>query len=201
MRSRIKRGLRVSVLVGVMVAAGTPAPAQAPPAPAPAPSVPTDTPLPQSVTDAKGRFTMSFPGDWEVATQAHGMIALLGAGPAAGGSRPTVNVVSETLTAPMSPQRYAAAAERLAKLTLHDYTVVQEAAAAVQGRPAYYRYMTWETNTGVTLYQLQVFLTEGLTGYVITGSTVNDRERILQDMPLITRIIETFRVAQVAATN
>jgi hypothetical protein len=201
MRSRITNGLRVGVLVAAMVAAATPAPAQAPPAPDAAPSRPAETPLPQSVTDSQGRFTMSFPEDWEVSTQARGMIALLAAGPAAAGTRPTVNVVTETLSAQMSPQRYAAAAEHLAKLTLHNYTVIQEATATVQGRAAYYRYMTWETNTGVSLYQMQVFLTEGLTGYVITGSTVNDRERILGDMPRITRIIETFRLAQAAANN
>lgn len=196
MRYDMVRAFWVGVLVSAVVAAATPAPAQAP-APEQVPG-----PLPQSVSDSHGRFTMSFPEDWQVVTPPQGMIALLGAGPtAATGGRPTINVVTETLTMQMTPDAYAAAAERLAKVTLHNYTVVKESNASVQGRPAYYRYMTWETNTGVTLYQLQVFLTEGLTGFVVTGSTLNDPDRVQRDMPLITRIIDTFRITPVAATN
>jgi hypothetical protein len=150
--------------------------------------------LPQSVKDPQGRFTMSFPVDWEVATRAQGMIPLIGAGPANVGTRPSVNVVVEALPNPMPAKDYAVAADRLARTAFHNYTVLQESSAAVQGRPAYYRYLTWETNTGVTLYQLQVFLTEGQTGFVLTGSTINDHDRILADMPLITQIIQTFRV-------
>ena len=156
-------------------------------------------PLSQSVRDSGGRFTMSFPADWEVTTKTQGMIALFGAGPAREGTRPTVNVVVEQLPNPMSPQAYAVAAERLAKAVFHNYTVIQESAAAIRGRPVYYRYFTWETNAGAVLYQMQVFFTEGQTGFVLTGTTINDRDRILQDMPLITQIIETFRL--VAATN
>lgn len=150
--------------------------------------------LPQSVKDPQGRFTISFPAEWEVASRAQGMIALLGAGPVNAGTRPSVNVVVEPLPNPMPAKDYAAAADRLARAAFHNYTVLQESSAAVQGRPAVYRYLTWETNTGVTLYQLQVFLTEGQTGFVLTGSTINDHDRILQDMPLITQILQTFRV-------
>ena len=151
-------------------------------------------PLPLSVSDPKGRFTMNFPAGWEVTTKPQGMIALLGAGPANAGTRPTVNVVVEELPSPMSPQAYAAAAERLAKAVFHNYTVIQESTAAIRGRPVYYRYFTWETNAGVSLYQMQVFITDGPTGFVVTGSTINDRDRIFQDMPLVTQIIESFRV-------
>ena len=156
-------------------------------------------PLPLSVSDPKGRFTMNFPVGWEVTTKPQGMIALLGAGPANAGTRPTVNVVVEELPNPMTPQAYAAAAERLAKAVFHNYTVIQESAATIRGRPVYYRYFTWETNAGVSLYQMQVFFTDGPTGFVVTGSTINGRDRILQDMPLVTQIIESFRLA--ATTN
>jgi hypothetical protein len=195
MRHGLWRALGISVLVGGMIAAAAPAPAQAP---APDQDAPA---LTQSVADAHGRFTMRFPADWEVATQTQGMVALFGAGSATGGSRPTVNVVTEAFNGPMTPEGYAAAAERLTRVALHNYTRVKEANTTVQGRPAFYRFMTWETNSGVTLYQLQVFITEGLTGFVVTGSTVNEPERVSRDMPLIIRIIETFRVTPAQATN
>jgi len=151
-------------------------------------------PLSVSVVDPQGRFAMNFPADWEVTTKPQGMVALLGAGPANAGKRPTVNVVVEALPNPMLAEAYAAAAERLAKAVFHNYTVIQESAATVRGQPVYYRYFTWETNSGVVLYQMQVFFTSGQTGYVVTGTTVNDRDRILQDMPLVTQIIQSFRV-------
>lgn len=150
--------------------------------------------LPQSVNDPRGRFAMSFPADWEVVTKVDGMVALIGAGPAKAGHRPSVNVVVESLPKPMPPDTYAAAAEPLAKTTFHNYTVVQQSSASVQGRPAYYRYFTWETNTGVTLYQLQVFFTDGPTGFVVTATTVNDPDRIREEMPLMTQIIDTFHI-------
>ncbi len=152
-------------------------------------------PLSASVTDSQGRFAMNFPANWKVTTRNQGMVVLLGAGPQTEGYRPTVNVVVEPLQSPMSPQAYAVAAERVPKATFHNYTVVQESAVTIQGRPAYYRYYTWETNAGVSIYQLQVFVTEGQTGFVVTGTTINNHDRILQDMPVVKQIIETFRLA------
>jgi hypothetical protein len=153
-----------------------------------------DVTLSQPVRDAAGRFTMTFPPDWDVTSRTQGIVALFGAGPVRDGHRPSVNVVTEVLPGPMSPDAYAEAAGRLAKATFHNYTVIQESSAAIQGRPAFYRYLTWETNTGIALYQLQVFVTAGQTGYVITGTTLNDHDRITQDMPLVTQIIQTFQV-------
>ena len=46
---------------------------------------------------------------------------------------------------------------------------------------------------------MQVFFTAGQTGYVVPGTTVHDRDRILEKMPLVTQIIQSFRV--VRATN
>lgn len=127
------------------------------------------------------------------------MIALLGAGPIQAGHRASIVVVVEPLPNPMSPGAYAAAAERLAKLTFHNYAVIQAGSATVAGRPSYYRYFTWETNTGVTLYQVQVYFTDGQTGFVVTGGTVNDRDRTREDVPVLTQIIGTFR--PVSSTN
>lgn len=176
--------IRVSGLAALACAAAGLAAAQAS----------AQAPLPQSVTDSHKRFSMSFPADWQIVTKPEGMIALLAAGPAQAGYRPTINVVVEPLSQTMSPEAYATAANRLAKVTFHNYTVVQEAGVTVAGQPAYYRYFTWETNTGVTLYQLQVYFTNGPTGFVVTGSTRNDSARLREDTTLFTQIIGTFRL-------
>jgi hypothetical protein len=162
----------------------------------------TQAPLPQSVTDPKGRFTMTFPSDWEIVTHAEAKIALTGNGPFYAGSRPTINVVvEESLPEAMPPQDLAAAAEQGLKLMLHNYTVIRESNERVQGRLAYYRYFTWETNTGITMSVVQMFFTEGRTGFVITGGTINEPERVLHDMPVVNRIIETFQVTLAPANT
>jgi len=151
-------------------------------------------PLVQSIIDPNGRFTMSFPADWKVVTRSEGMVAALGVGPIEPERRAAISVVVEMLPSPMSPAVYAANAQRLALVTFHHYTVIQEGEATVAGRPAYYRYFTWEPNVGPTVYQIQIYFTLGQTGFVVTGSTVNDPERIRDDVPVLVQIINTFRV-------
>jgi len=195
MRYRIKRALHVGVLLGAMAGAIPPALAQA------STSL-TQAPLPQSVTDPKGRFTMNFPSDWEIVTSSEGTIILTANGPFYAGSRPTINVVVEgSLPEATSPQDLAAASEQGLKVILHNYTVIRESNERVQGRLAYYRYFTWETNTGMVMSVVQMYFTEGRTGFVITGNTINEPERVLHDMPVVNRIIETFRVTLAPANT
>ncbi len=152
-------------------------------------------PLTQSIADPRSRFTISFPADWQVMTKEDGAPAVLGVAPPQVGHRVSVNVVVETLPGPMPPAAYAKLAERLLRAIFRDYVVVQEGAATVAGRPAYFRYFTWKTQTDIDLYQLQAFFTVGKTGFVVTGSTTNDPDRVRRDFPLITQIVNTFQPA------
>jgi hypothetical protein len=153
------------------------------------------SPLAQIVTDPHGRFAMAFPSSWQIATKPEGMVALLAAGPVEGaGHGPRVNVVVEPLPEPMAPAAYAVQAERLVAVAFHAYTVVQQGDATIAGRPAYYRYFTWEPNNLPPLYQLQVYFTSARLGFVLTGSTTNDPDSVRRDMPLIVQILSTFRV-------
>jgi hypothetical protein len=182
MYRRLARRSALVLLVGLVIASlAVEAAAQTPP-------------LSQTATDPRGRFTMAFPADWEVNTTANGATALVGTGPANGGVRPTINVVVDALGGPSSLEAYAAGAGRAAAAALPHYKMIQEAGTTLLGQPAYYRYSTWQTTGGVQLYQLQVFVVEGFNAFVITASTINQRDRILRDMALATRIITTFRV-------
>ena len=60
----------------------------------------------------------------------------------------------------------------------------------------YYRYYTWETDAGISIYQVQVYFTSGRTGFIVGGSTANDPGRLARDLPIIARIVESFRVTQ-----
>jgi len=152
--------------------------------------------LMRPVVDPKGRFTIDFPADWHVLKPNGGMIAVLGVATARKGPNPaSVNVVVEDLPGTLSPEHYAGLSERMLRAVFHDYTPVQEGSATIGGQAAYYRYYTWQTNTGVILYQLQVYFTVDRRGFVITGSTLNDPQHTRIYVPVITQIIESFRPA------
>ncbi len=146
------------------------------------------------VSDLGGRFTISFPAEWEVQTREGDKPAMIGVAPANGAAvRPNINVVIDALQSPVSPEELAQVAEPTMRAIFHEFTVVQEGRMQIGGLPAYYRYYTWRANTGTALYQLQVYMTVGSRAFVITGTTENDPQRIRDSMPLIVRIINTFR--------
>ena len=151
----------------------------------------------QSVTDPKGRFTIQFPAGWQVLKPENGIIAVLGVAPAQGQPhRASVNVVVEDLPRAMSSETYAGISEGLLKRVFHGYTIVQQGPVTIAGQAAYYRYYTWQANTGDILYQVQVYLAAGRRGFVITGSTLNDPTSTRRDVPIIAQIIGTFRNAR-----
>ena len=149
---------------------------------------------PQSVADPKGRFTIDFPADWRVLTPESGMVAVLGVAPPQGQPhRASVNVIVEDLARAMPAQVYAEISGRMLKTIFQDYTLVQQGPIAIAGQAAYYRYYTWRANTGDVFYQVQVYVTAGRRGFVITGSTLNEPASTRRDVPIIVQIIGTFR--------
>jgi len=174
------------------------------------------------VTDARGRLTISFPGDWDVVT--------LGAAGAAGKRRagiPEDPLSMIRATAPLGRQHLPAmsvmtidlpdefsgtAFGLLAKfgraqteqLSAPGYTIVKEGLARVAGHQAYYQYATLTLDTDAlpagplpprqSLYAVTVFFGEGRTGVLATGYTLNDPARIQRDFATISRILETIRL-------
>jgi hypothetical protein len=152
----------------------------------------------QRVADPKGRFTISFPPDWRVARSAEAMPAVLGAAPARPGEVPaSVNVVVEDLPLALSAQGYAQAAGRLLRDTVRGFAPIQEGATSIAGRPAYYRYYTWHANTGSAYYELQLYVTVQKRGFVVTGSTLYDAQRMRKDVPTLTLILQSFHPSEI----
>ncbi len=161
---------------------------------APVPYATAQSPQTQTVTDRNGRFAIDFPQDWDVSTRESGMPSVIGLAPGvAEDFRPSVNVVVEDLPRSMSSTTYADLNEQTLSQVFRDFSVVQQGPVTVASLPAYYRYFTWLPNSGRALYQVQVYLTVGEVGFVVTGTTVNDPEHIRRDMPAISQIIATFR--------
>ena len=161
---------------------------------APVHSASAQSPDTQTVADRKGRFTIDFPGDWEVASHESGMPSVIGVAPGTTGEfRPSVNVVVEDLPRVMSADTYADLNERTLSAVFRDFKVLEQGPTTIGGQAAYSRIFTWLPNSGQVLYQMQVYLTVGQVGFVVTGTTVNNPDYIRRDMPAIARIIATFR--------
>ena len=145
--------------------------------------------------DLQGRFTIGFPADWQVVKTKSGMPAVAAWPSRKGRSHLNVNVVVEELQDPISSTAYARAARPMMAATFHEFNVIQEGPARIAHRDAYYRYYTWRPNTGGELYQVQAYFTAGRLGFVLTGTTVNDPDRVRRDVPIIGEIFETFKPA------
>jgi|GEM_PF-925713 hypothetical protein len=151
----------------------------------------------QGFADPKGRFSISFPVTWSVTARPDAMPALVGVAPQdREGVRASVSVALQSLPRPLAPMAYAELGGRALRAVFTGYRVVQEGPATIGGQVAYYRYFTWQPNTGPALYQVQVYMTSGVLGFVVTGTTVNDPAHVRRDMPLLALIINTFRPAR-----
>ncbi len=157
-------------------------------------------PAPGSLRDVRDpgeRFSIGVPAGWEVQTNAGGSPAvILGAPATAREFRLNVNVVTQTLPTPLSPEAFGKGSEGRLRPLFRAYTRVQEGPAEIGGRAAYYRYFIAESAAGDPVYVVQVYFTAGRTAFVVTGSTANDPDRLRTDLPVIARIIDSFRVTE-----
>lgn len=149
--------------------------------------------LMQRVSDPNGRFKISFPFEWQVVTKATGASTVIGFRPAPPGQfRANVNVVVEELAEPISAATYARLAKPKMDAVFNDFTVITEGSATIARRQAYYRYYTWRPKDQGELYQVQAYFTVGRMAYVLTGTTMNDPDRVRRDIPSMRQIFETF---------
>jgi len=162
----------------------------------------------QRITDPKGRFTISVPIGWEVMSinadplagalvrdHAKGAFSMVMAVDPAEPQSPTALVIMGfALPQEISPQAFGTMmSEPLPPKVFAQMTVVQEGNATIAGRPAFYRYITLQTQSGDDLYGVMVFFAVGQDGYVIFGVTRNAPETFRRDFAEISRILETFR--------
>jgi hypothetical protein len=147
----------------------------------------------QAALDPNGRFKISFPVEWQVVKTKNGSSAVIGFRPAPPGQfRANVNVVVEEIPESISAATYAQLAKPKMDAVFNDFTVLQEGPATIARRHAYYRYYTWRPKNQGELYQVQAYFTVARMAYVVTGTTMNDPDRVRRDMPLMRQIFETF---------
>lgn len=147
----------------------------------------------QVASDPNGRFKISFPVEWQVVKTTSGASRVIGFRPAARGQfRANVNVVVEEVPEPISAAKYAQLAKPKMDAVFNDFTVLKEGSATIARRQAYYRYYTWRPRNQGELYQVQAYITVARMAYVLTGTTMNDPDRVRRDIPIMGQIFETF---------
>jgi len=171
-------------------------------------------PAARVVSDDRGQFTITLPGDWsagpldaavlakEVPAAARPLITsgtsgLIAFGPGgASQAAPMFVVTAVPLTqsnSQVDPLQMVDAL-RAAPQAPSGLRVLQEGAATVAGLPAYYVYAIAPVpERPVSLYSVMVFMAVGQTGYYAYGATLNDPGRIRTDFATISAILETFR--------
>jgi len=153
----------------------------------------------QVVTDPHGRYTITIPPDWRPpfprGPQDPGLLIVV-EGPQRAGFAPMVTVQTNSLINAASPTKFAQDLSGYRRGYFPGYTLMQEGDATVAGRPAHFVYFTWTPQNRPALYGVQVYFTEGLVGWIVTGSTLKDAQHVHDDFPVITQIIGTFHVVQ-----
>lgn len=119
-------------------------------------------------TNPGGGFTIMYPGNWERRMVGTTMVALSPQESPADTFRENVNVVFETLPAPMTPQQYALLSRQTMQRQLNNFVMIEQGGAGVAGQPAHY--MVYQHFMGQNLTVLAYFLVRGNRGYVITCS-------------------------------
>ena len=147
----------------------------------------------QAASDPNGRFKISFPADWQVVKTKSGSSTVIGFRPAPPRQfRANVNVVVEEIPESISAATYAQLAKPKMDAVFNDFTVLKEGPATIARRQAYYRYYTWRPKDQAVLYQVQAYFTVARMAYILTGTTMNNPDRVRRDVPIMSQIFETF---------
>ncbi len=198
MKPLTKSLVRISLLaLAIAVVAGTLAQlgnAAVPPVRA-AGSSATQTPNLRTVDDPKHRFTIAVPTTWHVQTST-GDPAVVASSPAPAGKLPdSVDVIVRDMPMQLTPEGCVKEAERVLVYVIHSYTTLGQGPETIGTLPAYTHAYAWHTKTGEARRSLQVCTTIGHRAFVMIGTTNDSPEAVRQTMPVLTRIIETFRPA------
>lgn len=161
----------------------------------------------KSVSDPDGRYTISLPADWQTMTLGGGgstttrditsALTPLGGGfsmvvAAPGGDQPVyLGILAMTMPEQIDPLTFKDAFGKSRRMD--DYSLIQEGSMTLAGLPAYYQYFTWRSGSGSNDYSVVVVASAGRVLYFILGGTHNDAAHVQRDIPVLVRVINTFR--------
>lgn len=149
----------------------------------------------RTVHDAKNRFTISVPAAWTVTTS-HGDPALTAvSSPTDGGLPASLVVIVRDLPVAISPETCVYEAQYVTRRAIQRYASVTAGPDHIGTLPAWSHAYVWTAKTGEERRSIQVCVTVGRRAILAIGTTGNRPARLRDDMPMLSRSIQSLRPA------
>ncbi len=147
----------------------------------------------RAVADPHDRFTISVPRTWQVRTS-DGDPSVEAKSPAPTGALPdTLDVIARDFSTTLTAEECVQKAEWLMRLASVDFKTVEKRPGSLAGLNAFAHAYTWRTRSGADRRSYQVCVTVNRRVFVLIGSTANDPTYVRDRLPVLQRMIETFR--------
>ena len=186
----IRRALRAAVWIAVVALAPPPA------------TVEADPPLTGAagasykiLHDLAGRFTIEVPAGWKT-TLSRGDPALAAFAPSTGGDLPvSLDVIVRDLPVAISAETCIYEAQWVMRRAIQRYASVTVGPDHIGSLPAWSHVYIWTAKTGQERHSIQTCVTVGRRAILAIGTTANRTERLRDDLPALTRAMQSLRPA------
>lgn len=146
----------------------------------------------RTVYDLGNRFTIVIPATWKVTTS-HGDPALSAVASSTDGSLPTsLAVIVRDLPVAITPETCVYEAQYVMRRAIQRYASVAVGPDHIGSLPAWSRAYTWTARNGEERRSVQTCVTVGRRAILAIGTTANRPARLRDDMPELTRAIQSL---------
>ena len=186
----IRPALRAAIWIALVALAPAPATVQADPPEAGAAGAPYKT-----VHDLAGRFSIEVPAGWTT-TLSRGDPALAAIAPSTDGDLPaSLNVIVRDLPVAISAETCIYQAQYVMRRAIQRYASVTVGPDHLGSLPAWSHVYIWTAKTGQERHSIQTCVTVGRRAILAIGTTANRPERLRDDLPALTRAMQSLRPA------
>lgn len=186
----IRRARRAAVWIVLVILALPPAAVRADPPDAGAAGASYKT-----VRDLADRFTIEVPAGWKT-TLSRGDPALAAIAPSTDEDLPaSLDVIVRDLPVPINAETCIYEAQFVMRRAIQRYASVTAGPDHVGSLPAWSHVYIWTAKTGQERHSIQTCVTVGRRAIVAIGTTANRAERLRDDMPVLTRAMQSLRPA------
>jgi len=147
----------------------------------------------RQVQDPRQRFTISIPAAWEVRTSTGDPAVEASSPPSPGDLPDTVNVIVRDLPWFLTPQACIGKAIQIMRIGGTQFKTLDEHPEELGGLHAYVHAYTWRTRSGADRRSYQVCAMLTRRAFLLIGTTANSPSHVRDNLPVLERIMDTFR--------
>jgi len=151
----------------------------------------------RTVHDINNRFTIEVPAAWKVTTS-RGDPALSALASSTDGSLPaSLVVIVRDLPVAITAETCVSEAQYVMRRAIQRYASVAVGPDRIGSLPAWSHAYIWTTKTGEERRSIQTCVTVGRRAILAIGTTANRPARLRDDMPALTRAIQSLHPAAI----